>query len=165
MDSEAAPKLKTIALPLVIRAVLTGALLGAFISAGASAFSTLQASLYPDQFGLWGMNGGQILFMTMLGLVIGSVAGVATGAGSVLALWVKTNTSSAVALPGTLTAGLGAAAVTGVYIVIAFHVLGVTGVALAGFGAGFAIVAGVLAALGTRRLIRRGRSVDPKHAR
>ncbi|WP_307035491.1 hypothetical protein [Arthrobacter sp. B3I4] len=80
------------ALPLLVRAVLTGALLGATVGAGISAFSTIQAVLYPEQFGLWGMNGGQIFFMSLLGLVVGSAAGLATGAGSVVALWIDAST-------------------------------------------------------------------------
>lgn len=79
MGPAAVRNVKTVALPLLVRAVFTGALLGACISGGISAFSTVQAVLYPEQFGLWGMNVGQIFFMAMLGLVVGAVAGLATG--------------------------------------------------------------------------------------
>lgn len=164
MGPAAVRNVKTVALPLLVRAVSTGALLGTFISAGTSVFSTVQAALYPEQFGLWGMNGGQIFFMAMLGLVVGAVAGLATGAGSVAALWIDANTSLSVVLPRALTAGLGAAAVTAVYTVIAFHALGATGWALAGFGAVFATVSGLLAAFHTRRLIRRYHSTGQKQA-
>jgi hypothetical protein len=164
MGPAAVRNVKTVALPLLVRAVFTGALLGGFISAGISSFSAVQAALYPEQFGLWGMNGGQIFFMTMLGLVVGAVAGLATGAGSVAALWIDASTSLSVVLPRALTAGLGAAAVTAVYTVIAFHALGATGLALAGFGAGFATVSGLLAAIHTRRLIRRYHSTGQKQA-
>ena len=82
------------------------------------------------------MNGGQIFFIAILGLVTGAVAGLATGAGSVAALWIDANASLSVVLPRALTAGMGAAAVTAVYTVIAFHALGATGWTLAGFGAG-----------------------------
>jgi hypothetical protein len=54
--------------------------------------------------------------------------------------------------------------VTAVYTVIAFHALGATGLALAGFGAGFATVSGLLAAIHTRRLIRRYHSTGQKQA-
>jgi hypothetical protein len=127
-------------------------------------FSTVQAALYPEQFGLWGMNGSQIFFIAILGLVIGAVAGLAAGAGSIAALWIAANTSISVVLPRALTAGLGAAAVTAVYTVIAFHALGATGWALAGFGAGFAAVSGLLAAFHTRRLIRRYHSAGQNKA-
>ena len=60
MGQAAERNVKTVALPLLVRAVSTGALLGTLISAGTSLFSTVQAALYPEQFGLWGMNGGQI---------------------------------------------------------------------------------------------------------
>lgn len=162
MGPAAVRNVKTVASPLLVRAVFTGALLGACISAGISAFSTIQAVLYPEQFGLWGMNGGQIFFMAILGLVVGAVAGLATGAGSVAALWIDASTSLSVVLPRALTAGLGAAAVTAVYTVIAFHISGATGWALAGFGAGFATVSGLLAAFHTRRLIRRYHSTGQK---
>ena len=164
MGPAAVRNVKTVAPPLLVRAVSTGALLGAFISAGTSVFSTVQAALYPAQFGLWGMNGGQIFFIAILGLVIGAVAGLAAGAGSVAALWIDANTSLSVVLPRALTAGFGAAAVTAVYTVIAFHALGATGLALAGFGAGFATVSGLLAAFHTRRLIRRYHSPGQKQA-
>jgi hypothetical protein len=110
------------------------------------------------------MNGGQIFFMAILGLVVGAVAGLAAGAGSVAALWIDASNSLSVVLPRPLTAGLGAAAVTIVYTVIAFHLLGATGLALAGFGAGFATVSGLLAAFHTRRLIRRYHSTGQKQA-
>ncbi|WP_148045235.1 hypothetical protein [Arthrobacter oryzae] len=158
MGSAAVRNVKTVALPLLVRAVFTGAVLGACIGGGISTFSTIQSVLYPEQFGLWGMNGGQIFFMAILGLVVGAVAGLATSAGSVAALWIDARTSLAVVLPRALTAGSGAAAVTAVYTGIAFHVLGATGLALAGLGAGFATVAGLLAAFHTRRLVRRDNS-------
>ncbi|MDJ0322013.1 hypothetical protein [Pseudarthrobacter sp. PS3-L1] len=164
MGPAAIRNVKTVALPLLVRAVSTGALLGACISAGISAFSIVQAALYPEQFGLWGMNGGQIFFMAVLGLVLGAGAGLATGAGSVAALWIDASTSLSVVLPGALTAGLGAAAVTAVYTVVAFHALGETGLALAGFGASFATVSGLLAAFHTRRLIQRYYSTGQKQA-
>lgn len=150
MRPVAVRNVKTVALPLLVRAVFTGALLGACISGGISVSSTVQAALYPEQFGLWGMNGGQIFFMAVLGLVVGAVAGLAAGAGSVAALWIDASNSLSVVLPRPLTAGLGAAAVTIVYTVIAFYLLGATGLALAGFGAGFATVSGLLAAFHTR---------------
>lgn len=164
MDPAAVRNVKTIALPLLVRAVSTGALLGTCVSAGISAISIIQAVLYPEQFGLWGMNGGQIFFMAMLGLAVGAVAGLVTGVGSVAALWIDASMSLSVAMPRALTAGLGAAAVTAVYTVIAFRALGATGWALAGFGAGFAAVSGLLAAFHTRRLIRRHHSTGQKQA-
>ncbi|MCQ9163976.1 hypothetical protein [Arthrobacter sp. STN4] len=151
-------------MPLLAGAVFAGALLGACVSAGVSVFSSIQAALYPEQFGLWGMNGGQIFFMTMLGLVVGAVAGLATGAGSVVALGIDASTSSSGVLPRALTAGLGAAVVTAIYTVIAFHVLGASGLALAGLGAGFATISGLLAAFHTRRLIRRNHSTGQKQS-
>jgi hypothetical protein len=164
MRPAAVRNVKTVALPLLVRAVFTGALLGVCISGGISTISTVQAALYPEQFGLWGMNGGQIFFMSMLGLVVGAVAGLAAGAGSVAALWIDASMSSSVAMPRALTAGLGAATVTAVYTVVVFHTLGATGLALAGFGTGFATVFGLLAAFHTRRLIRRYRSTGQKQA-
>lgn len=164
MGPAAVRNVKAVALPLLVRAVFTGALLGACISGGTSVFSTVQAALYPEHSGLWGVNGGQIFFVVMLGLVIGAVAGLAAGAGSVAALWIDASESLSVVLPRALTAGLGAAAVTAVYTVIAFHALGATGWALAGFGAGFAAVSGLLAAFHTRRLIRRYHSTGQNQA-
>lgn len=85
MGLVAVQTLKKIVLPLFIRAVFTGALLGASVSAGISGFSTIQAALHPGQFGLWGMNGAQIFFMAILGLIIGAFAGLATCAGTLAA--------------------------------------------------------------------------------
>ena len=48
---------------------------------------------------------------------------------------------------------------TVVYTVVVFYVLGTTGLALVGIGAGVATVAGLLAAFHTRRLLRRHPSV------
>ena len=155
MGPAAARNAKKVALPLLIRAIWSGALLGACVSAGISAFSTIQAVLYPEQFGQWGMNGGQIFFMAMVGLVVGAFAGLAAGAGSVAALWTEARTSLSVVHPRALTAGLGAAAVTAIYAVIAFQVLGATGLALAGFTVGFATVSGLVAAFHTKLLTRR----------
>lgn len=165
MGPVAVRNVKTVALPLLVRAVSTGALLGACISGGISGISTVQALLYPEQFGSWGMNGGQIFFMAMLGLTVGAIAGLATGAGSVAALWIEATTSSSVMLPRALTAGLGAAAVTVVYTVIASYVLGSTGLALAGVGAGLSTIAGLLAAFHTRRLVRRYHSTGEQQTR
>lgn len=164
MGPAAVRNVKTVALPLLVRAVFTGALLGSCVSGGISAFSTVQTVLYPEQFGLWGMTGGQIFFMAMFGLIVGAVAGLAAGAGSVAALWIDASASLSVVLPRALIAGLGAAAVTAVYTVIAFQALGATGLALAGFGAGFAAVSWLLAAFHTRRLIRRYHSTGQKQA-
>ena len=158
MGLEAVQTVKIIVLPLVIRAVFTGALLGAFVSAGISGFSTLQAALYPEQFGLWGLNGGQIFFMAILGLLVGVLAALATCAGTIAALWVEAAQSSSVAVPRELTAGLGAGAVTVIYSVIVFSVLGTTGLALVGIGFGIATVSGALAAFHTRLLVRRYQS-------
>ena len=155
MGPAAVRNAKKVALPLLIRAVWSGALLGACVSAGISVFSTIQAVLYPEQFGLWGMNGGQIFFMAVVGLVVGSFAGLAAGAGSVAALWIEASPSLSVVQPRAPTAGLGAAAVTAAYTVIACHALGATGAALAGFTAGFASVSGLVAAFHTRLLTRR----------
>lgn len=127
---------------------------GCVCQRGHLSVSTIQAVLYPEQFGQWGMNGGQIFFMAMVGLVVGAFAGLAAGAGSVAALWIEARTSLSVVQPRALTAGLGAAAVTAVYTVIAFHVLGATGPALAGFTVGFATVSGLVAAFHTRLLTR-----------
>lgn len=162
MGLEAAQTVKTIVLPLFIRAVFTGALLGAFVSAGLSGFSTLQAALDPEQFGLWGMNGGQIFFMAILGLLVGALAGLATCAGTIAALWVEAAQSSSVTVPRALTAGLGAGAVTVIYSVTVFSVLGTTGLALVGIGFGIATFSGVLAAFHTRQLVRRYQSTDQK---
>lgn len=150
--------------PLFVRAVFTGALLGACISAGVSGFSTVQAALYPERFGLWGMNGGQILFMALIGLSVGTIAGLAACAGSVAALWIEATTSSSDILPRALAAGLGAGAMTAFYTVTAFHVLGATGWALAGIGAGLAAVSGLLAGFHTRRLACRHHSTGQKQA-
>lgn len=155
MGLAAVRNVKTAALPLFVRAIFTGGLLGACTSAGISGFSIAQAALYPEQFGPWGMNSGQFLFMAVLGLMVGAVAGLTTCAGSVAALWVEAAASSSDILPRTLTAGLGAGVMTGVYTVIVFQVLGAAGLALAGFGAGFAAASGLLAAFFTRRLVRR----------
>ena len=75
MGPAAVRNVKTAALPLLVRAVFTGAPLGMCVSAGVSVFSRIQAVLYPEQFGLWNMNGDQIFSMAMLGLVVGAVAG------------------------------------------------------------------------------------------
>jgi hypothetical protein len=53
MGAAAMRNVKTIGLPLLARAIFTGALLGARISAGISVFSTIQAALHPEQFGRW----------------------------------------------------------------------------------------------------------------
>ena len=149
-------------LPLMIRAILSGAVLGASVSAGISGFSTLQAALYPEQFGLWGMSGGQIFFMAILGLLVGALAGLATGAGTVAALWVEAARSSAATVPRALTAGLGASAATVIYTLIVFHALGATGLALGAIGFGIATVAGVVAAFHTRLLVRHSQSTGQK---
>ena len=109
MGPAAVRNVRTVALPLLVRAVFTGALLGACISGGISAFSTVQAVLYPEQFGLWGMNGGQIFFMAMVGLVVGAVAGLAMGAGSAAALWIDATTSSTGRIRSRLRHSLGVA--------------------------------------------------------
>lgn len=154
MGPVAVRNVKTVALPLLIRAVSTGALLGACLSAGVTGFSAIQAALYPEQFGLWGWNGGQILFVTMIGFALGAVAGLATGAGSIAAIWGEATTSSSVVVPRAFTAGLGAGVTTFLYTAIVFYVFGTTGLAAVGIGAGIAAVAGLLAAFQTRRLVR-----------
>lgn len=155
MGLEAVQTVKTMLLPLVVRAVTTGALLGAFVSAGISGFSTLQAALYPDQFGPWGMNAGQIFFMAILGLPFGALAGLAAFAGTMAALWVEAGQSSSVTVPRARTAGLGAGAVTVMYSVVVLSAFGTTGLPLVGIGLGIACVSGMLAAFHTRRLVRR----------
>ena len=162
MGLDAVQTVKTMVLPLLIRAVLTGAILGASVSAGISGFSTLQAALYPEQFGLWGMSGGRIFFMAILGLLVGALAGLATWAGTVAALWVEAAQSSSFTVPRALTAGLGAGAVTLIYSVIAFHALGTSGLALVVIGTGIATVAGVVAAFHTRLLVRHSQSTGQK---
>ena len=81
-----------------------------------------------------------------------------------MALGIDASTSLSVVLPRAPTAGLGAAAVTAFYTVIAFHVLGASGLALAGFGACFATVSGLLAAFHTRRLICRNHYTGQKQS-
>lgn len=164
MGPVAEQNVKTVAAPLLVRAVRIGALLGACVSGGIAAFSAVQAALDPEQFGLWGMNGGQIFFMVMLGLAVGAVAGLATFAGSIAALWIDATASSAVVQPRALTAGLGAGAVTAVYTSTVLHALGTTGWALVGVGAGLATVSGLLAAFYTGRLCRRLAFSDEQQA-
>ncbi len=155
--------LKSIVVPLLVRAVGTGALAGACISAGIAAISTIQAALYPEQFGLWGMHAGQIFFMAMIGLVVGAVAGVATWAGSVAALWIEVAMAASIVLPRARTAGLGAGAMTMGYAVVVPYALGMTGVAMVAIGAGLGTVSGLLAAFYARQLVSgtRRSSADP----
>lgn len=160
MGSVAVQAVKKMVPPLFVRAVVTGALFGAVVSVGLSVFSTIQAALYPEQFGLFGLNAGQILFMAILGLFIGAIAGLATCTGAVAALWFEA-TESSVVVPRTLTAGIGAGAMTVIYTVVVLHVLGATGLGLVGIGVGFATVSGLLAALHTQRLIRRSQVSSP----
>jgi hypothetical protein len=162
MGLEAVRKVKAMVLRLLIRAVVSGAILGASLSAGISGFSALQAALDPEQFGLWGMSGGQIFFLAILGLLVGALAGLATGAGTVAALWVEAAQSSSATVPRALTAGLGAGAVTVIYSVIVFQALGASGLALAAIGFGIATVAGVVAAFHTRLLVRHSHSTGQK---
>lgn len=164
MGPAAVRKVKTLILPLLVRAVATGALLGAGLSAAATGLSAVQAALYPEPFGAWGWNAGQILFITFVGFAIGTVAWLATGAGSVAALWINATTSSTPALPPTLTAGLGAAVTTFLCTTVVVNVSGLPGLAAAGIGAVLAAVAGSLAALHTRRLIRKAHPGTPKPA-
>ena len=162
MGPAAIQNVKMMMLPLLVRTVSTGALLGAGLSAGAAGFSTVQAALYPEQFGAWGWNAGQILSITFVGFAIGAVAGLATGAGSVAALWIDTTTSSSPALPRSLTAGAGAAVTTFLYTTVVVSVSGLPGLAAVEIGAVLAAVAGLLAAFHTRRLVRMSHRGTPK---
>lgn len=158
MGLESEQTVRRMVLPLFSRAVLMGALLGAFVSAGMAGFSAIQAALYPEQFGLWGMSGGQIFFVAIIGFLVGGLAGLVTGVGTVAALWVEAAHSSSAIAPRSLTAGLGAGLMTVIYAFIVLYVIGTKGVALATIGVGLATVSGVVAASHTRRLVRRYQS-------
>ncbi len=94
-----------------------------------------------------------------------AVAGLATGTGSVAALWIgATTTSASPALPRSLTAGAGAAVTTFLYTTVVVRVSGLPGPAAVGVGAVLAAVAGLLAAFHTRRLVRMSRRATPKTA-
>lgn len=99
------------------------------------------------------MHAGQIFFMAMMGLVIGAVAGMATWAGSVAALWIDVAVAASIELPRARTAGLGAGAMTMGYAVVVPYALGMTGAAMVAIGAGLGTVSVLLAAFYARQLI------------
>lgn len=138
-----------VALPLLLRAAVAGALLGASVGAGL----TLLDLIAQQRGSLW-LGFTQMVVLGMIGIPVGALAGLMTGVGALISLRMA-RISSPESFPNGRAGALGAGLMTIIYLGVGLTLLG--NIPLPSFltAAGFGVVAALLAAFQIRRLNHR----------
>lgn len=138
-----------VALPLLLRAAVAGALLGAFVGAGL----TLVDFIAQQHGSLW-LGFTQMVVLAMIGIPVGALAGLMTGVGALISLRMA-RMSSPESFPSGRAGALGAGLMTSIYIGVGLTL--VWNMPLPSFvtATGFGVVAALFAAFQIRRLNHR----------
>lgn len=99
-----------VALPLLLRAAVAGALLGAFVGAGL----TLLDFIAQQRGSLW-LGITQMVVLGMIGIPVGALAGLMTGVGALISLHMA-RISSPESFPNGRAGALGAGLMTSIYL-------------------------------------------------
>jgi hypothetical protein len=154
----------TLARPLLVRGVLSGAALGALLSTAVVGVSAVQAVIVADEYASWGMNGRQVAFFGLLGFIIGALAGVVASLGSLGALWLEALMPTSLEQPDPRTAAVGAAATTLGWVILALLVMRLPAMTSLVVGVGAGTIAGGAAVFFTHRLTRSAQTVREANA-
>lgn len=138
-----------VALPLLLRAAVAGASLGAFVGAGLTLLD-----LIAQQHGSLWLGFTQMVVLGMIGIPVGALAGLMTGVGALISLRMA-RISSPESFPNGRAGALGAGLMTIIYLGVGLTLVG--NMPLPSFltATGFAVVAALLAAFQIRRLNHR----------
>lgn len=137
-----------VALPLLLRAAVAGALLGAFVGAG----STLLDLIAQQHGSLW-LGFSQMVVLGMIGIPVGALAGLITGVGALISLLIA-RMSSPESFPSGRTGALGAGIMTIIYLGVGLTLVGNMPLPSLLTATGFGVVAALLAAFQIRRLTK-----------